>query len=275
MVDPKSEDHLTGKGAGGCVAARRFEPEQPTRRRWYANGAARIVSVRERHHSRRDRSGRAATRSARCTLQIPGISARAEQRWLGREAEPELGKIGLAQGDQSGPTVSNHQLGIPVRNHVLEKPRPHAGTLVGVRRAKILDQKGHAAEGPVWKAPEDLLLSLDRKQIDHGIELRVRQFDDCASSLQHLDCADLLAANEVCQAQAVKLGIFGSIHARSVRTACIQRDGTDVPTTFQRPSNRATSSARVLTSALRNSAASWFLTVLGELPRPKAISRLV
>ena len=117
----QTREHVAVVGGEGDSPPARLQAHEPAARRRDADRAARVVSVRHRHHPGRDRSRCAATRPPGSPFGIPGIAGRTEQpRFRGR-SDGELRGVRLAHEHQPGGAEPAHQLAVLGRHMSAQK----------------------------------------------------------------------------------------------------------------------------------------------------------
>ncbi len=84
------------------AAARRLEPEEPAARRRDANRASAVCRVRGGNEARGECCSCAAARTAGRELRVPGVPGHAVELRLGEGDGSELGRVRLADDDESG-----------------------------------------------------------------------------------------------------------------------------------------------------------------------------
>src|SRR5207248_1162953 len=128
-------------------------------RRGNADRAAAVTAVGHRHDASGDYRRRAAARSRRAALAVPGIARRTKQSILGGRRDAELRRVGLAEDDEPGTLVTADQLAVVARHQRLTDRRPIAQAHARVRGEQVLQQEGYAAKRPVRQIAERPLAS--------------------------------------------------------------------------------------------------------------------
>ena len=184
-VPDRTGERVLGRAAARDVAVLgpervagpgRLEREQAARRRRVAQRAAQVVAVRERHHARRHRRGRAAAGPAGGALRVPRVAGRAEQHRLARGRHPEFGRAGLAQDDQARPAQPEHELGVE-GGHVAGQEAGTLGEAHALHLAgQVLEQVRHPGER-TGRAGARLLERPVEDRRDDRVQHRVQRLD--------------------------------------------------------------------------------------------------
>ena len=153
----------------------------------------------QRPGSGSSRPGRWRAPSAPCPKQPPPPSLRSSRWWprrgptdcggptgrFTRRHQAELGGIGLAQHDESGPPIPPHQLAGPARNVVAEESRALCKTHARISTARSLSRNGTPAKAAhlhVDALREGLLVHRRHHGVQEWIEALDRSIADSTSS---------------------------------------------------------------------------------------------
>jgi hypothetical protein len=101
-------------GAQGHTPAGGLEPEEPASRSRDTNRPAAVARVRRGDDARSHRRGRSAARSAGGVFEAPGVAGGAVEGGLGDGDDAKLGRVGLAEDDQTRGLVAFGEHAAPV-----------------------------------------------------------------------------------------------------------------------------------------------------------------
>ena len=144
--------------------------------------------------------------AARRVLEVPGVAGCAVGDRLGRRQDAEFGHIGLADGDEACVAEARTENGVDGQTEVglLQGAHAQVGGLAGEPGAEVLEQEGHAAEGPVGQLARGLLARLVVEPMDDRVDLGVDALGALDRGLDQLRGRGLAAADQ--------LGLRGRVH---------------------------------------------------------------
>ena len=97
-------------GPGGDPPALGLDPHEPRPRRRDTHGARAVGTDRGSDDAGGDGRRRAAARSSRGVVEIPGVACHTEREALGKRIEADLGRVGLTDDHRAGRTQTPHEL---------------------------------------------------------------------------------------------------------------------------------------------------------------------
>src|SRR5712691_8498597 len=177
--------------------------------------------MRHGQHARAHRSRRAARGSAGDTGGVPRASRRPVKLRLTGQREPELASIGAPEDDEPRPLETLDVLAVRSRGRrVREELRAPRHGNAGERRRQVLEEEGHALEGPVGQPVGDGLAPVIVELHGHGVDGAVSRLDPLDGGLEELARGDLAALHELGQAEGIVLLEIGeALHDQPLRSA--------------------------------------------------------
>ena len=126
----------------------------------------------------------------------------------------ELGGVGLAQDDETRPSVTANQLGVLARDMAEECPRALglAGPAEG--RPEVLEEEWNTRERPVRQRFRGFSAGSIEEPGDHRVQGGVDRLDPGDGRLDELDGRDLLATDEPGLVEGVEPGERGDVGPR-------------------------------------------------------------
>ena len=132
--------------------------------------SAAVVSVGDRHDTRRDRRARAAAGAAGAAPEVPRIVHGAKGARLGGRVVAELGRLRGAGEHEAGAPKARHQLSVSLGDEALRELGAHlAADALGVQH-DLLDQERDAAERAAGKAGANLGGGLSGERMQHCVD---------------------------------------------------------------------------------------------------------
>src|SRR6266852_1370258 len=177
--------------------------------------------MRHGQHARAHRGRRAPRGSAGDARGVPGASRRTVELRLAGQREPELAGIGAPEDDEPRPLETLDVLAVRGRGRgVREELRAPRHGHAGERRRQVLEEEGHALEGPVGQPVGDGLAAVIVELHGHGVDGAVSRLDPLDGGLEELARGDLAALHELGEAEGVVLLEVGeALHGHALRRA--------------------------------------------------------
>ena len=139
-------------------------------------------------------------------LGVPGIAGRSLEPAFGGAQDGQLGEVGLGHEDQAGAAQAGQGLGVVVGHEALEETGPGRERFALHEAVEVLDDHGHAAEGPVGqvagRGPGAVI-----HRVHHRVQSGIHRLDTGDGLLDELDRPDLAAADAGGQLGSVTGGI--------------------------------------------------------------------
>ena len=197
VLDGEAVPMLARAGTRGRAPARRLHAEQTAARGGDADRSTAVAAVSHGHRARRHQRRRATARAARGAPDLPGRRRGSEGRGLGHGHQPELGRVGLADGDQPCLALSAVELRghgrLPATVVARAALRGHAGH----SQDQILQHEGHAREHAIAEGLLSHGAGLHVHAGDHGVELGVHALDTRDGLLDQIRGAHLAPSHQL------------------------------------------------------------------------------
>ena len=208
-------------GPQRVARARRLHAEESAAGGRDADRAAAVRRVGHGHDAAGDRGGGATTRSAGAVGKIPRVLRRAEAFRLRRGRQAHLGRVGLAEDDETGTLHARGDLAVVIGDVAVEERAAVARGGAGVEGAEILQEVRHARERSRRQPGRDGGARLVVEPGDDRVQRRVGGLGARDGRLQQLRRGDFLAAHEIGEAQPVVLRDVDRGHWPSLEDAGI------------------------------------------------------
>jgi len=168
--------------------------------------------MRHRYHARGDHRGRAAARSARGALGVPGVVRGAIENRLRRRVVAELGRRAHAGGDDPRGTEALHEFGVVAGDQCFGQRAAAARWRAPGLHAEFLEEQRHAAERPVGQSARDLGTGQVVDPCGDGVERAVYRIDAGEGVVEQFRGRHFAFAHELRQPQAIVIRI--PVHVR-------------------------------------------------------------
>ncbi len=156
----------------------------------------------------------------------PGAAAGTIGLRLGGRPGAELGHVGAAHHDEARGLELLDQVGGRRRAmvRIAKEARPPVERVAGaVAAGEILQQEGHAAEGPLGQRAGGLSPRALVVLVDDGVELRIEVFDQSDRSLDELFGRDLAPMDQRRETKRVMGCILRGLHGRASSVSSVER----------------------------------------------------
>ena len=198
-------------GSERGATARWLEADQPALTRGDPDGPTSVVRVRDGHHAGGHRRRRAAARTARGVIGVPGIARGPVGDRLGGDHRTELGTVRLPQRHQPGRAEAGRQVRVVGLRptSLLEKTHPEVIGIAGTVAGEVLEQEGNPAKGSLRKQGRGgLRARLFEQGGDHGVERRVELLHASNRRVYQLHGRRFPAAHQLCLGARIQSGEF-------------------------------------------------------------------
>ena len=190
---------FAGLGAQGDASPRGLQAEQAALTGRDPDRPATVAGVADRHHPRGHRRGAPTAGATGAVPGVPRVAGGAVRLGLGGGHQPELGRVGLAHGDEPGRPELGEQVAVVVGDvaDLLQQPVPVMERVARRRTVMVLEDRRHTGErgagGDLGRGDSGLV----EEGVDHRVQLGVELLDPGDRGLDELGGRHRAAAHEI------------------------------------------------------------------------------